>query len=172
MKSVYFYLNFLFFFSSVCHGQLRGVITLDSVSLPGVNLKFEKSNIGTQSDFDGEFELPINSKADNLIISYNGLNLKVLNFDLFEKEIDIGRLEMPFFKSIEIEEFNTLSDLRRKDCLPIRHWTQLLGYFDISQLQKETIKFNCQNNITDFSYKSETKTISVNWKVIENCLNE
>ena len=63
------------------------VVDEDQIPLPGVNVRVKNSNIGTVTDFDGNFnlEVPINS---TLTISYVGFITKTIevsgqsNFDV------------------------------------------------------------------------------------------
>jgi len=56
---------------------VKGVVSENGVPIPGVNIVLEGSNIGTTSDFDGNFDFPVMlKKGDVLVFSYIGFNSK------------------------------------------------------------------------------------------------
>lgn len=53
---------------------VKGNVTDDNEALPGVNIVLQGTAIGTQTDFDGDFEFPQKlKKGDVLVFSYVGL---------------------------------------------------------------------------------------------------
>ena len=144
---------------------------MDSLSLPGAEIKFKKSEKGVTADFDGNFTLPIESKIGNynLIISYAGLFVEIKNIELNNGKLNIGKFEIPYFKGISISEFEQLTELEKEDCLPIYHWTQLLGYFNTKKLEKEYLTLNCREKITEFEFNTITKIITIDWNTIKEC---
>jgi hypothetical protein len=144
---------------------------MDSLSLPGAEIKFKQSDKIVQSDFDGNFVLPVTSENENdiLVISYLNLSIELKNFELNNGKTEIGTLELPYFKDISITEFEQLSELEKKNCLPTYCWGQLLGYLRTDKLANENLTLNCKEKITEFEFNPTTKTIVVDWNIIKNC---
>ncbi|WP_299064282.1 hypothetical protein [uncultured Polaribacter sp.] len=144
---------------------------MDSLSLPGAEIKFKQSDKIVSADFDGNFSLPIESKTgnDNLIILYAGLSIEIKNIELSNGKLNIGEFEMPYFKDISITEFEQLSELEKKNCLPTYCWGQLLGYLRTDKLGNEYLTLNCKEKITEFEFDPTTKTIVVDWNLIKDC---
>jgi len=56
---------------------VKGVVSENGVPIPSVNIVLEGSNVGTTSDFDGNFDFPITlKKGDVLVFSYIGFTSK------------------------------------------------------------------------------------------------
>ena len=144
---------------------------MDSLSLPGAEIKFKESDKGVMADFDGNFVLPLESdiKNNSLIISYAGLSIEMKNIEFSNGKLDIGKFEIPYFKDISITEFEQLSESEKENCLPTYCWGQLLGYFSTNKLEKEYLTLNCKEKITEFEFNSTTKTITVDWNKIKEC---
>ncbi|EDP70681.1 hypothetical protein FBALC1_07978 [Flavobacteriales bacterium ALC-1] len=157
---------------SVANSQVIGIVLMDSLSLPGAVLELKRSKSIVTANFDGEFTLPIKSeiKKDDLFITYAELTIQIKNVDLDTAELNIGEIEIPYFKSIEIEEYEQLSELEKENCIAINHWAQLLGYLDLSRLENDYIILNCSQEIIDYTYDLKAKTITVDWSVIKNCI--
>ena len=144
---------------------------MDSLSLPGAEIKFKESDKGVMADFDGNFVLPLESEIKNnsLIISYAGLSIEIKNIEFSNGKLNIGKFEIPYFKDISITEFEQLSESEKENCLPTYCWGQLLGYFSTNKLEKEYLTLNCKEKITEFEFNSTTKTITVDWNKIKEC---
>ena len=144
---------------------------MDSLSLPGAEIKFKESDKGVMADFDGNFVLPLESdiKNNSLIISYAGLSIEMKNIEFSNGKLDIGKFEIPYFKDISITEFEQLSESEKENCLPTYCWGQLLGYFSTNKLEKEYLTLNCKEKITKFEFNPTTKTVTVDWNKIKEC---
>lgn len=144
---------------------------MDSLSLPGAEIKFKESDKIVMADFDGNFVLPLESEIKNnsLIISYAGLYIEIKNIEFSNGKLDIGEFEIPYFKDISIMEFEQLSESEKENCLPTYCWGQLLGYFSTNKLEKEYLTLNCKEKITEFEFNPTTKTITVDWNKIKGC---
>ncbi|WP_299188444.1 carboxypeptidase-like regulatory domain-containing protein [uncultured Aquimarina sp.] len=56
---------------------VKGIVSENGVPLPGANIVLQGTNIGTSTDFDGNFEFPIAlKKGDVLVFSYIGFTSK------------------------------------------------------------------------------------------------
>ncbi|SEL99797.1 CarboxypepD_reg-like domain-containing protein [Aquimarina amphilecti] len=56
---------------------VKGVVSESGVPLPGANIVLQGTNIGTSTDFDGNFEFPVElKKGDVLVFSYIGFTSK------------------------------------------------------------------------------------------------
>jgi len=171
MKNTYILSILLLVFGSVAHSQIKGTILMDSLALPGAEFELLLTGTHVMSDFDGEFTLPIKSeiKRDDLLITYVDLKVIIKNIDLSTGELNMGQIHMPFFKSIEIEEYEKLSKLDKENCIGIYCWGNLLGYYDEAQLENNSLTLNCNQAIVDYTYDSKVKTITIDWSVIKNC---
>ena len=158
-------------FSSSLVGQISGRILIESDSCPGAEIKLKGSKDFVTSDFDGIFLLPHNEDRviNNLLISFSKLTIEIENVVLNKGEIKIGDFHMPYFKFVSIEEYKRLSKSEQKNCFPINHWFQLLGYYNSNKLENDYIKLNCKEPIKEFKYNSKTKTLKLNWDLIKNC---
>ncbi|WP_299436681.1 hypothetical protein [uncultured Maribacter sp.] len=160
-----------FALTNVVFSQVSGTILMDSLSLPGAEIKFKESDKIVMADFDGNFVLPLESEIKNnsLIISYAGLYIEIKNIEFSNGKLDIGEFEIPYFKDISIMEFEQLSESEKENCLPTYCWGQLLGYFSTNKLEKEYLTLNCEEKITEFEFNQTTKTITVDWNKIKGC---
>ena len=151
--------------------QVSGTILMDSLSLPGAEIKFKESNKVVMADFDGNFVLPLESdiKNNSLVISYAGLSVEIKNIEFNKGKLNIGEFEIPYFKEISITEFEQLSELEKENCLPTYCWGQLLGYFSTNKLEKEYLTLNCKEKITEFEFNPTTKIVTVDWNKIKEC---
>lgn len=158
-------------FGSVANSQVKGIVLMDSLSLPGAVLELKRSKSIVTANFDGEFSLPIKSeiKNDDLLITYVDLTVQIKNVDLDTAELDIGEIHMPYFKIISINEYEQLPKLEKENCIATYHWAQLNGYIDLSRLENNSLTLNCSQEIIDYTYDSKAKTITVDWSVIKNC---
>ncbi len=61
---------------------VKGVVSDNSETLPGVNIVLEGTNIGTATNFDGEFTFPVPlKKGDVLLFSYLGYKTQKIIID-------------------------------------------------------------------------------------------
>ncbi len=144
---------------------------MDSISLPGAEIKFKESDQVVMADFDGNFVLPIESKIENcnLVISYSGLSIEIKNIELIEGKLNIGNFEIPYFEDISITEFELLTEREKENCLPIYHWAQLLGYLNTKKIDTDYLTLNCEKKIKEFEYNPQTKTVLIDWNLIKLC---
>lgn len=168
-KSNYALCILSFALTHIAFGQVNGKLLMDSASLPGAVIKFKDSSSEVSADFDGNFSLPVDSKTANntIIISYVGLNLEIKNIELNDGALNIGNIELPYFK--HIPDLDKLSDKEKENCLPTYCWGQLLGYFNTNKLENEYIILNCKERVTEFEFNSTNKTITVDWDLIKDC---
>jgi hypothetical protein len=134
-----------------------------------------------ESDFDGyfEIEIPKNVEKLDLIINLNqgnphayfkSLKINIQNVKLKNtSKIDLGEINLPSFKSIEIDEYEQLNESEKESCFPIKHYANLLGYWYTNKLENKYLILNCENKITVFKYDPEAKTVSVDWNLIKDC---
>ncbi|GAA3612198.1 hypothetical protein Q4Q39_04520 [Flavivirga amylovorans] len=155
--------------TDIAFSQVSGKILMDSLSLPGAEIKFKESDKEVLADFDGKFYLPIESENenDNLVISYADLSIEIENIELSNGKLNIGNFEIPYLKDISIKEFEQLSELEKESCLPTYCWGQLLGYFYTNKLENGYLTLKCKEKITEFEFNPTTKTILVDWNLIK-----
>ncbi|MEP5602240.1 MAG: hypothetical protein ABJL44_14585 [Algibacter sp.] len=157
--------------TNIVFSQVSGTILIDSLSLPGAEIKFKESDKGVMADFDGNFVLPLESEIKNnsLIISYAGLSVEIKNIEFNNGKLNIGTFEIPYFKDISITEFEQLLESEKENYLPSYCWGQLLGYYSTNKLDKEYLTLICKEKITEFEYNPTTKTIIIAWNLIKEC---
>ena len=94
-------------FSGIANAQISGQLFLDESEIPGVEVYFKNSDLKINSDFDGFFELQIPeriTKAD-LILKDRELSVEIRNLEFEFTKLDLGKIELPTFKIIDIEEY-------------------------------------------------------------------
>lgn len=167
-----FYISILIFvFSGIVNAQISGQLIQDESEIPGIQVYFKNSEQKVESDFDGYFKLPIpkGTEKNDLILSGNGITIEIQNVEIETTKFDLGKIEFPAFKRIEINEYDKLTESEKENCYPIYHWTELLGYYYTRKLEKDYLILNCNQEITNFKYNSESKTIKIEWNTIRNC---
>ena len=97
------------------------------------------------------------------------MTIEIQNLEFDTTNLDLGIIELPAFKSIEINEFEELTESEKENCYPIYCWTQLLGYTDTNELENEYLTLNCKEKITEFEYDRTTKTVTLDWSIIKEC---
>jgi hypothetical protein len=169
-KTIYISI-FILAFEGIANAQISGQIFQDESEIPGVEIYFKSSDKQTESDFDGYFKLQIqqDKEKDDLIIKDRELIVEIRNLEFGNAKLDLGKIELPTFKSIDIDEYEQLSESEKESCYPIKHYANLLGYWYTNKLEKEYLILNCKNKITEFEYNQETKTVSVDWNLIKDC---
>ena len=173
MKSILVKIFFCVISLNVVQSQISGQLfqyDLD-FSLPGANIYLKGDKKVIQSDFDGFFELPIptDHEKSDLIMSFGELTLEINNIALDNKEINLGKIILPEFRSIEIDEYEKLTQSEKENCMPIYCWAELLGYLMMDKLKDDYLQLNCSNKITDFEYDSKSKTVKIDWAIIKDC---
>ncbi|MEC4264572.1 hypothetical protein VOP03_04360 [Muricauda sp. SYSU M84420] len=171
MKKTFYISILILVFSGIANAQISGQLFLENSEIPGVEVYFKNSELKINSDFDGFFELQIPeriAKAD-LILKDRELSVEIRNLEFEFTKLDLGKIELPTFKSIDIEEYEQLSELEKKSCYPIKHYANLLGYWYTNKLENDYLTLNCKNKITEFEYNPKTKTVSEDWNLIKDC---
>lgn len=76
--------------------EIKGKVKGESLDFPGVNIVLKGTNIGTQTDFDGNFSIKIpNKKTKSTILVFSYLGYK-------NQEIDVLAIKKPLV--VELEE--------------------------------------------------------------------
>jgi hypothetical protein len=167
-----FYISILILvFCGIANAQISGQLFQDKSEIPGVEVYFKNSDIKTNSDFDGFFKLqiPEGTVKGDLILKDRELYVEIRNLEFKFVKLDLGKIELPTFKSIDIEEYEQLSESEKESCYPIKHYANLLGYLYTNKLENEYLILNCKNKITEFEYNPDNKTVSVDWNLIKHC---
>jgi iron complex outermembrane receptor protein len=94
MKTIYKKLLLLLVilpFSVLAQSGLSGIVTDKTTKqpLPGVNVVIQGSSTGTQTDFDGKFQLPKINVGDKILVSYLGYKNQTIAYNS-QKEITIA----------------------------------------------------------------------------------
>lgn len=163
------------------NAQISGQLFRDGTEYPGAKIYvlngIEKSN----ADFDGNFSLKLPKKKFDLVINLNQgfdtlvfkeLEIIIKNVTITDStKFNLGKIRLPMYKSISIEEFNELDVLDKKQCLPVKHYANLLGYFYTNKLSNDFILLNCsgENKITDFEFDEVEKKVCVEWSTLKSC---
>ena len=161
----------LFTFTNRGFCQINGKVLMDSSGLLGVTVQFEQGGNGVLTDFDGNFSLPINSniKKDDLVIIFMNLKLEIKNIDLTKNEINLGTIQIPYFKNISISEYEQLEKSEKEYHTAVYHYFQLLGYYNEKELDNNFLNMICGEKLTEFEYNPANKTITVDWKQLKKC---
>ncbi|WP_157588884.1 hypothetical protein [Psychroserpens burtonensis] len=157
--------------SGIANAQISGQLFQDESEFPGVQVYFKNSDKKVESDFDGYFKLEIPSRIEksDLILSGYGITIEIKNLEFDTAKLDLGKIEFPAFKIIDIDEFEKLTKLEKQNCYPIYCWTDLLGYSYTNELENEFLTLNCKEKITEFEFNQIAKTITLDWNTIKNC---
>lgn len=94
MKTIYKKLLLLLVilpFSVLAQSGLSGIVTDKTTKqpLPGVNVVIQGSSTGTQTDFDGKFQLPKLKVGDKVLVSYIGYKNQTITYNS-QKEVSIA----------------------------------------------------------------------------------
>ena len=94
MKTIYKKLLLLLVilpFSVLAQSGLSGIVTDKTTKqpLPGVNVVVQGSSTGTQTDFDGKFQLPKLKVGDKVLVSYIGYKNQTITYNS-QKEVSIA----------------------------------------------------------------------------------
>ena len=94
MKTIYKKLLLLLVilpFSALAQSGLSGIVTDKTTKqpLPGVNVVVQGSSTGTQTDFDGKFQLPKLNVGDKVLVSYIGYKNQTITYNS-QKEVSIA----------------------------------------------------------------------------------
>lgn len=158
---------------STVESQISGQLFQYDFELPapGIEVYLNESSNTVFSDFDGFFTLdvPENIVSSDLIIKALDLTIQIKNIDLNNLELNLGKILLPQIKSLGLDEFDSLSEAEKESCVPMYCWLELIGYYKTDELDKDYLKLNCTDKITDFVYDINSKTVKVDWSVVENC---
>lgn len=161
----------LFLFTNIGFSQIIGKILMDSLVMPGVTVQFKQGENRVETDFYGNFSLPIkfNIKKDDLVIIFFEMTLEIKNVELTKDKVDMGEVHVPFFKIISVVEYEQLKESEKENFTAMYCYTDLLGYFNENELEDNFLSTNCEEKITDFKYNPTNKTIIVDWNQIDQC---
>jgi hypothetical protein len=158
-------------FSGIANAQISGQLFQYESELPLAEVYLKNSDKKVESDFDGYFKLPITieTKKCNLIFNLGELIIEIQNVEFDSSKLDLGKIHLPEFKSIEIDEYNELTESEKDNCRAIYHWTQLIGYLYTNELQNDYLDLNCKKRIKKFEFNPITKTVIVDWNLMTEC---
>ncbi len=138
-----------------------------------------------ESDFDGYFQLTLNKKVKkfdlhlDLNISsdkgntenlFKDLKIIIKNIELNNQaKLDLGKILLPYYRHLEIREYEELKARDKKHCQPVTHYTELLGYEYSKEIDTNSVILFCEteNLITDFKYKKKKKELIIEWTNIK-----
>ena len=140
MKIILSILNFLLLSNTLLaqekiKGQIFSKLKEDLVPLPGVNIYWLDSPIGTISDEDGKFSITVNSDSKKLIISFLGFQTDTLNI---EKQLNLSHV----MKESNLGELNEVEVTEKRKSLK-RSYLSAQNITKISS--EELLKAACCN---------------------------
>jgi len=116
-------------------GQIFSKPNENLIPLPGVNIYWLNSSIGTISNEDGKFSIPINKNSKKLIISFMGFQTDTLNI---EKQSNLSHV----MKESNLDELNEVEITERRKSLQ-RSYLSAQNITKISS--EELLKAACCN---------------------------
>jgi len=167
-----FYLSILILiFSGIANAQICGQLFQYGSELPLAEVYWKNSDQKVESDFDGNFRLPISikTKSSDLIFNLGEMILEINNVEMNSGTLDLGRIMLPEFRSLKIQEYEELTASEKEECKAIYHWTKLIGYYDTNNLERNFLLLICKEKVTEFNYNPTTKTVSIEWNKIKHC---
>jgi hypothetical protein len=153
---------FILLFSIFSFGQdfaVRGKVTDQKTGepIPGANVIIDKTNKGSQTDFDGNYSI-IAKSNDTLVFSFVGMKTQKIRAD--KKEINVQLFESESLKEVvgppiqpKIKKLETTSIVTRKE-------------IENADNPKYNFKKNAKNNVF-FIYVSELNSYNFNIKDLE-----
>ena len=181
MRKIFYISILTLALKGIVNAQITGQLFQSESEFPLAKVALLGESQYVESDFDGNFAIEISNNLENvdLVIDLNQvitdstfralkIIIKDLKFDDRTK-LELGKIELPAFKSIEVSEFERLSKSEQENCYPIYCWTQLLGYSFTNELENEYLILNCEDRITEFEYNPATKIVKIEWDVIKDC---
>ncbi|MFP9112843.1 hypothetical protein ACLI1A_02805 [Flavobacterium sp. RHBU_3] len=117
-------------------------------------------------DFDGNFSvnLPTDNSVRELIFEVYNIKFKIVNIPKDLYKINLGIIELPGRKSIDLRQYELLSAEQKNDYYPVYHYANLLGYEHKALLDKDYILLTCngvQKQIKEFSFDWKTNMITI-----------
>ncbi len=145
-----------------------------------VKIQLSTNDFNSESDFDGiyslkmpnnENQIDITFTTERIAIQVNNINIKNLS------SLDLGKIIIPNYKTISIEEYKELTEKEKKNCKPIYHWAQHIGYslmeFEFeNDLSKKYVIWQCgkkEKHISNFEFDKLNKRIIIDWKKSNIC---
>ncbi|WP_291134529.1 MULTISPECIES: hypothetical protein [unclassified Flavobacterium] len=165
-----FVLAILFSISSNLHCQIIGRMTLHNEgawSMISVNGETPYKT----TDGEGNFELKLPKTKNDIFILSSWISIEIKNVPN-SKKVNIGEISLPLRKSISVKEYEDLSSKEKELCIPVRHWTELLGYEFKNQLSESCLTFKCgqiKYEICEFKFDIENQKVIIDWKKVKVC---
>jgi hypothetical protein len=125
------------------------------------------------TDSEGNFELKLPKIKNDIFILSSWISIEIKNVP-GSKKIKIGEISLPMRKSISVEEYENLSSTEKELCIPIRHWTQLLGYEFKNKLSETCLTIKCgqiKYEICEFKFDVENQKVIIDWEKVVICKN-
>ncbi|MFP9116819.1 hypothetical protein ACLI08_03420 [Flavobacterium sp. RNTU_13] len=125
-------------------------------------------------DFDGNFSvnLPTDNPVIELIFKVYDFKVKIVNIPKDLNKINLGIIELPERKSIDLRQYELLSAEQKKDYYPVNHYANFLGYEHKTLLDKDYILFTCNGlskQVKEFSFDWKMGMITIDARKITYC---
>jgi len=169
-----------FILSLTTEAQITGEIYDDVGPLPFVKIQLSINNSQTESDFDGIYSLKIPNGGNKTDITFitERISILIKNINLKNlSKLNLGKILIPNYKTISIKEYKELNEIEKKNCKPIYHWAQHIGYtlmeFEFeNDLSKKYVIWQCgktEKHISNFEFDEFNKRITIDWKESNIC---
>ena len=163
--------------SEIGISQVCGQFIDGQFAMPLIKVSYElNSDYYVRSNENGDFELnnPLNlCESDIYFETELGLVVKITNVQLnLYEQLNLGRIYIPEFKYISLEDYEKLSSKQKKECIPDSHYTDIYGYFYSNELENKYLIKKCHETftkLTNVKFNPSTKTISIDWNSFDNC---
>lgn len=153
--------------------QISGQLYQDGYPYPLVKIYFDDVKPKVSSDFDGNFSLkiPQDSIPNTLVLSYNGINLHIVNCPLeATAKLDLGKVILPKYKQLTIEEYKHLKRKERKECRPLYQGSALIGYESNHLLESSILQLHCKEGEgVPYTYDRKQNVFTITWEDFATC---
>ncbi|MCC9167312.1 carboxypeptidase-like regulatory domain-containing protein [Pontibacter harenae] len=151
------------------------VVDQEGKPLPNCEVKIAETAVNTFTDLEGKFTIKTslyNTKNFDVLLTTDGApTYRITGVKYVNDSIYLGRMELRWNKFLEVQEYESLSKADKTKCRAISHWGKLLGYQDITELDKSTA-IPCPTDSTQmlfFNYEKGDNEIRFSYEQLINC---
>jgi len=170
------YLLILILFATNINAQVSGRFIIGDSSDIVFQTTILQTGDKTEPDFDGYFSVHIPDRPGSydLFIDAGQIDFKIENITEGLHVINLGDIELPFLKTISVEQYNEVQEIDKVRYVPIYHWTSVVAYYDKFTLARNYITFFCKgvkHQTDQFTYNPEERLISIDANSLVRCDN-